>query len=128
MKRILFSGLILSVIALATTTCKKNSAVTVRQFKGKMVVNACGLYVVDIAQSTGAGQGQVWTNNSVTYNNAAGIGNYCYLVENSIMVGDSVSFNISATNVLPGANCAIPACAVTANPVKTIYLTDVLKK
>jgi len=127
MPRILLSAAILALIVLATATCKKNSAEPVRQFKGKMVVNACGLFVVDIDQAAGAGQGQAWTNNSVTYKNAAGVGNYCYMIDSNIALADSISFNISATNVSPGSNCAIPACAITANPVKTIFLTDVVK-
>lgn len=122
----------LFIIALAVTllsvgACKKTKT---GRYTGKVVLMACGTIVINIAGAAGTGGGSTWVSGSTTYNNAIGVGNYCYVVGKGIQTGDNISFNTSEDNISPGESCATPLCYVmntNPGPSKTTFITDLQK-
>lgn len=115
----------LAVIALTAQACKKGSSQTsTGLLTGKVILMACGTAAIDIEGT--AGTGSHWGNETLSYNNAVTVNNYCYLAEKGIHTGDTVTFSISKENTEPGAPCAVTMCLI-AGPENHVYITNLQK-
>lgn len=118
----IFIFIILLLLSFSGITCKTDPKD--RVYKGTLLVNSCGVVIVNVDGPKGSGGGVPWQDAS----NALSIGNSCLITNKNLTPGDRFSFKISATNIEPGSGCPIMFCAFTTSaPGQYVYLYDISK-